>query len=383
MSAASQFGGGVRLGSVVQGFGLMSPEYERLDGRTMTIASNTRLAEKFPIRKLTGTIRTLLATPTSPQIVATANHFVAAAASGASAVQYSADGASWVASTATPTMSVAVLVATPTRIIAYSSGANLAIASSNLTPAATWATVGGPQSITVVGSSMCRACYHAAGSRVVVVHQTSGVSTLDEGSTSSVARTSSARQGVCSTGARLIGITAGSATISVSVDHAVTWADATLPEALSASQGNIASNGSGTVVVSGSPSGLQVSFDHGVSWQIAQIPGVPPSDIWRVQYSAGSGGSAGYFTISTVKGLAMSLDARDWQIDQTPVQGFVATCGVARKGSTIVQIPASGGTTAYSFSESTTEYLLPNIAAFTPSISGVPTPLAQLFIKAL
>lgn len=374
MSAASQFGGGVPFGAHVRGRDLPWPLYERLDGRTKVRADNLRLSAKYPIGKLTGTIRTLAASPTANPVIATANHFVAAGANTANAVQFSSDGASWSATAGTVTVSA--LIQTPTRLIALSSTAQAAIASNGLTPAATWAaTSGSPQSVTA-GSSMCRGTYHAAGARVVAVHPTTGIFTLDDGSTAWTTRTSSARQGVASTGTRLIGITAGSATASMSLDNAATWADFTLLEALSANQGNVASNGAGIVGISGSPSGLQVSYDNMDTWQFVQIPGIPPSDAWRIQFSAG------YFMIPTAKGLAMSTDLRYLQIDPTQVQSLATAVGVAKKGSTIVQIPG-GSTTAYSLLESSTEYRLPDVQEFTPSVSGVPTPLDPTFIKAL
>lgn len=378
----TEFEGGVAFGAHVRGRDLPWPEYERLDGRTKVRADNLRLSAKYPIGKLTGTIRTLAASPTANPVIATANHFVAAGASTANAVQFSSDGASWATSATGGAVAVSALIQTPTRLIALSSTAQPAIASNGLTPAATWAnTASSPQSVTA-GSSMCRGCYHAAGARVVAVQPSTGIFTLDDGSNTWATRTSSARQGVASTGSRLIGITAGTATASMSLDNGVTWADFTLLEALSASQGNIASNGAGLIGISGSPSGLQVSLDNGDTWRIVQIPGLQPSDAWRIQFAPASGGSPACFMMPTVKGLAMSLDLQNWQIDPTQVQTLATAVGVAKKGSTIVQIPG-GSTTAYSLLESSTEYRLPDVQEFSPSVSGVPTPLDPTFIKAL
>lgn len=372
----TEFEGGVAFGAHVRGRDLPWPEYERLDGRTKVRTDNLRLSGKYPIGKLTGTIRTLAASPTANPVIATATHFWAAGVSTANAVQSSADGASWATSATGGAVAVSALIPTPTRLIALSSTAQPAIASNGLTPAATWAnTASSPQSVTA-GSSMCRGCYHAAGARVVAVQPTAGVYTLDDGSTTWVARTSSARQGVASTGTRLIGITAASATASMSLDNGVTWADFQLLEALSTNQGNIASNGAGIVGISGSPSGIQASFDNGDTWKFVQIPGIPPSDAWRIQFSDG------YFMVPTGKGLAMSTDLRNWQIDPTQVQSLATAVGVAKKGSTIVQVPG-GSTTAYSLAESATEYRLPDVQEFSPSVSGTPTPLDPTFIKAL
>lgn len=375
------FGGGgtERVGSVRGGFfGSAGPDYERLDGRTILRSTYPDLSALFPVGKLTGTARTLAAAPASVQLIATANHFVAAGANMANAVQFSSDGASWAASATGGVVTVSALVATPTRLVALSSTANAAIVSSNLTPAATWATTtGSPQAVTA-GSSMCRMCYHAAGTRVVAVHPSTGVFTLDDGSTTWTTRTSSARQGVASTGTRLIGITAATATASVSTDNGVTWADFTLLEALSASQGNIASNGSGTVVISGSPSGLQVSADHGVTWKFVTIPGLAASDTWRVQFSDGR------FLIPTPFGLSQSINGEDWFTE--PIgnsnQALSALVGVAKKGTTLVQIPAAGATGAFSLLESSTDYPLPILRDYIPVTSGTPLAGPQLYIRA-
>lgn len=371
-------GGSERVGSVRGGFyGNATPDYERLDGRTILRATYPDLSALFPVGKLTGTARTLAAAPTSVQLIATANHFVAAGANTANAVQFSSDGASWATSATAGAVAVSALIATPTRLIALSSTAQPAIASSNLTPAATWAnTASSPQSVTA-GSSMCRMCYHAAGTRVVAVHPTLGVYTLDDGSTTWVTRSSSARQGVASTGARLVGISPTSSVISVSLDNGVTWADASLLEALSAAQGNIASNGAGVVVVSGSPAGLQVSLDHGATWKIVTIPGLAATDTWRVQFSDGR------FLIPTAMGLCMSINGEDWFTEPmgNQSQALASTVGVAKKGATLVQIPTAGATGAFSLLESSTEYPLPTLRDYIPVSSGSPLASVHLYIR--
>lgn len=384
MIYASQYGGGLPFGSVIRGRDLPSPEFERYDGRTKVRADNLRLSAKFPIGKLTGTIRALAsANSTNVPAIATANHFITAGTTNTtSAIQYSTDAASWATAT-TPAFSPIALLATPTRLIALGSGASAPIVSANLAPNSTWSTTtGGPTSVST-GTSKSRLCYvPGSPGRAVAVHNTAGVSTLDEGSTTWAARTSSARTGVAFSGTKVIGITAGSATASASTDGGVTFADFPLLEPLSANQGNIASNGSGAVGISGSPSGLQVSYDGGDTLQFVQIPGVPPSDTWQIQFVPANGGSPACFMVPTAKGLAMSLDLRYWQIDPTQVQALSAAVGIAKKGSTILQIPG-GSTTAYSLLESSTEYRLPDVQEFTPSVSGVPTPLDPTFIKAL
>lgn len=367
--------GNAPVGSVVQGIGLSEPGYVRLDGRKLARVDYPRLSPLFPAHKLNGTLRTMSAIPASAAVIATANHFVAAGALSSAAVQFSADGITWAtASTPGTAVSVVALVQTPVRFIALSSGAQEPIASSNLTPAATWSMMaGGPMSFTS-SSSLCRGCYITTLGRVVVVQPTTGVYTLDDGSTVWTSRTSSARQGVAWTGSVVLGISAASSVLATSSDG-ITWTNTALREATSANQGNIASNGAGVVVVSGSPSGLQVSVDHGATWRLTQIPGVPASDQWRVQYSGDR------FLFSTAFGLAQSFDGLNWFLETTQTQSFTASCGLAKKGSDIVQIPG-GATDAYQLAEASTDFLLPNLCLHSSAISGNPVPMAPYFIKA-
>lgn len=131
-----------------------------------------------------------------------------------------------------------------------------------------------------------------------------------------------------------------------------------------------------TVVISGLPSGLLVSTDHGATWQFVQIPGVPASDLWRVQFSGT------YFMLMTTQGLAISPNGKKWFIDPTMIQTLAAGTALAKIGNVIVQVPG-GSTTAYSMVESATDFLLPNRRLLTPSNSGNPVALSPTYIKAL
>lgn len=370
-------GGSGPIGSLMSGFGLLAPEYERLDGHTVLRATYPDLSLKFPIGKLTPTIRTLAGNPTVLQVISTANHFVAAGANTANAVQFSADGATWATAATAVATTVSALVATVARLVALNSTASQPSISNSLAPSGVWSlTTGGPVSV-AAGTSLCRLCYSPTLGLVVACSATQ-VYTLADGATAWTLRaptSSTARQGACWTGTRFVAISAVSAVINLSTDGA-TWTDSTLLEATSTGQGNIASNGSGTVVVSGSPSGLQVSTDHGLTWSIAQITGLPASDQWRVQFSDGR------FFIPTTSGLAMSINGVDWFMEPTQTQAMVVAVGVAKKGTTVVEIPGIASTLAYSFAESSTEYPLPILRGTIPVASGNPLASAALYIKA-
>jgi hypothetical protein len=375
----TEFDGGTPVGTVLQGFGLDPNIFEPLDGRTITRTNRPRLSPMFPIGKHTGTVRTLASNGgTPPALIATANHFVAAATTGStSAIQHSTDGASWTTA-ATPSATVAALLATAARFIALCSSASQPLLTTTLTPSGAWATAtGGPTSV-AVGNHVSRMSYSTTLGRALVVASTRF--SLDDGVTAFVGRSSSsgmgAPVGTCWSGTRYVNIAAGSAVCEFSAD-AITYTAGQLAEATSASQGNIASDGNGTIVVSGCPSGLQVSHDHGDTWRIQPITGVPASDTWRIQRSGDR------FVVSTAQGLVFSLDGRSWFLEPTPVQAMVIASAVAKKGAVTVQIPAGAATVAYSFTESATEFLLPNLRQHMPALSGNPIPLPNYHIKAL
>lgn len=374
MSYASQFSPSVLpLGALVQGINLSEPQYVRCDGLPRARASFPRLSTLFTFGALTGTVRTLAQSgggAQAPIVVATADHFVATSAQAGNSIQHSADGVSWATASTAPSSSISGLIATPFRFIAlnaYSSSSSQPFATTNLTPSGTWsATTNGPTAVPT-GNHISRMAYSPTLARVLLAAGgTAARYTLEDAATAWVARTSTtgmgAAVGACWTGTRFVLIAAGTQTCEYTTDGA-TYTAGLLAEATSASQGNIASDGSGTVVVSGCPSGLQVSRDHGATWAIVQIPGVAPSDTWRVQRMGDR------FVVPTAQGLAFSMYGEVWQPETTPLQAMVTTSAVAKKGSVLVQI--QGGTTAYSFTESATHFNAPRLAQSSPSPYGV------------
>ncbi len=375
MSFVSQFtSGGIPLGALVQGVdvSLGSSQYIRCDGSSVTRVAQPRLSTLFPFGALTGTVRTLTATPPFPQVVATPTHFVASSSSGF--LQYSADGVTWTNISSPPSGNCSGIVVTPTRVIAINTTSVSPYISSSLNMStATWAaSTGGPHSVSS-GDLVCRLSYGTTPGRTLAVTPTD-IYTLDEGSSTWVSRTATgaSRQGACWTGTRFIILDSNTKVLHKSTDG-ITWSDFNIPLSTASGKGNIASNGSGVVVISGLTTGLLVSSDHGDTWTLVGITGITPSADWIVQYS-------GRFFISTDVGIAMSIDGKSWFIDRNSGQSFVLSSGVAMKSGVIMQT-VSSTTTAYSFSESATNFCLPDYDAYTLSPSGTAISMGKYFMK--
>lgn len=373
----SKYDNGLPIGAVLQGYGLDPLQYLPLDGRVVARSAWSMLEKKFPVGKYTGTQRTIPQTAAGGPLIATANHFVAAGVAGTTAIVYSADGATWANATTPASTTPVAICAMAARIVALQSTAAQPVASATLDPTSVWsATTGGPVSVTV-GNHFSRMVYSAALGRMVACAGSSRY-TMDDASTAWTLRTGSGAignpVGVCWTGNRFLLIAANSAATEISTDGITYAAGALLAEATASAQGNIDSDGAGMVVVSGCASGLQVSHDHGATWAVRQIPGVPASDAWRVRWLGDR------FVVPTLLGLAFSKDGDSWFLETTPVQAFVANGGVAKKGAVTVHVPG-GSAPGYSFTESATEFLLPNARSFNPAASGNPVPLPGYYIK--
>lgn len=370
-------GGGAVLGGIVQGVGLAEPGYIACDGRSVSRSTYPSLSSLFPFGKLTGTIRTLAVTPTNYALAATPTYFVASSANvaGTTAIQYSTDGVTWSqASVVTPSIITLNLIWAGTRLVGTGQNAGTqTFATTGDNPGSTWVACTGLVSAVVPRFGLS---YGAGKVLALVSGSTTAAATLDDGSTTWVARTlpsAQDKQAACWTGTRFIVVAGGTATIAKSND-AITWADDTLPEATVASQGGIASNGSGTVVVSGLTSGLLASYDHGATWNRVAIPNVQPDTSWKVQFIGDR------FVVPTTLGLAMSTDGLNWFLEPQVVQARVAACTVARKGATIMQL--QGSATAYSFAESTITFNAPLLQTFAVNAAGASVPMAPSFIRA-
>ncbi|CAN7491716.1 hypothetical protein LJR074_003375 [Acidovorax sp. LjRoot74] len=379
MSAASQFGGGMPLGSTAKGYGLTEPQWVRADGRALTRAGYPRLSTKFPFGRLTGTIRTLGSTPSSYSVAASPTYFVTPLAAGNPGMQYSTDGATWSsASLSTPSASVACVIWAGARFCAVNTTTTQPFVTTGDNPNSTWtSTSGGINS--VPAGLLNLLAYGSTPARIVSIGGSSGTSvyTLDNGATAWTNRTgltSLNRRGVCWSGQKFFIVCENAAVVSSSTDG-ITWAESQIPEAIAASSGDIASNGSGVIVMTGAASGLWVSSDHGVTWCAVGIPGVASSTAWKVTYSGDR------FFIPTAAGVAMSMDGKEWFVESQSLQARALNSGFAKKGSAIVQIQASA--TAYSFTESATDFCVPMLQSYSPAVSGNPIASEPVFIKAL
>lgn len=380
MMFSTQFsGGGVPLGGVVQGYGLTEPMYVRRDGRALSRAAYPRLSTKFPFGRLTGTIRTLPNTPTGYSVAASPTYFVAPTSANNPGIQYSTDGATWSsASVSMPSSSVATLIWAGTRFCAVNTNTTVPYVTTGDNPNSVWtATTGGFNS--VPSGLLNLLAYGSTPGRIVCVSGggSTSVQTLDNGSTAWVSRSglvSLNRRGVCWSGQKFVIVCENAAVVSSSTDG-ITWAESQIPEAIAASSGDIASNGAGVIVMTGAASGLWVSTDHGATWCPVGIPGVASSSAWKVTYSGDR------FFIPTALGVAMSLDGKEWFVEAQSLQARTLNSGFAKKGSAIVQI--QGSATAYSFTESATDFCVPMGDVYVPSASGNPVASAPTFIRAL
>ena len=105
------------------------------------------------------------------------------------------------------------------------------------------------------------------------------------------------------------------------------------------------------------------------------LPGAAFTDA-TLSYSGGM-----FFASGTGLGIFVSQDGLNWQQETTQMQS-AAVSKFAKKGSAIVQI--SGTTTAYSFTESSTDFRAPVLQDWT-LLSGADQataiPLAPYYIK--
>lgn len=380
MAVASQFGGGMPLGSIAFGVDLPEPLYVRADARTCSRAGYPRLSTKYPFGKLTGTIRTLAGVPSNLGIAASPTYFVANAVSSPQGLQYSADGVTWsTAALVVGSGAISCVIWAGTRFVAvYQPGVTPYVTTGD-NPNSNWvATTGGFSAVPAGGLNAL--AYSPTLGRVVSVQGSAvnNVQTLDNGSTVWVSRAGLPNRnlrGVCWTGSKFLAIVDGTNIVATSADG-ITWTDVVTPEALIGGQGGIASNGNGIVVISGTPTGLYVSLDHGVTWASAPVPGLASAaDQWRINYSGDR------FFLATTLGIAMSPDGKNWFIDPHGAQARVLASVFAKKGAVIVQMQLSA--TAYSFSESATDFVVHNLQTYSPAVSGNPVAFANAFIKAL
>lgn len=394
MSYASQFiASGKPVGSTENGFGLLSPKYLPMGSKRLLRTSYPNLQLKFPIGSLTGWARVLATAPLVPLISKMGASLIASGASGTAALQTSANnGVSW-SSVTTASFAVSALVGTAQgvgeRAYALSSAAAQGI---RLSGGVVSNLIGGPTSV-VTGTSMSRLIHASnlasSGNGIIIALPSASGNQLyyvDSGQISMSVLTLSetaVKQAMAWTGQKLLIIKAGTAdmhtseltttgSISIAIGNQI---NVTLPEAISSGQGNIASDQNGTVVITGVASGILLSKNHGGSFDRVLVPGVVPSDTWRVQYSDG------YFMIETAQGIIISNDGENWFLDDQTLQTNNVATGIAKMGSTIVQIVAAS-TAAYSMDEQADRFNIPFMRDYQWSPFGSNTPQAQKYIRA-
>lgn len=379
MSSASQFFGGDPIGTIKMGINLPADKWIPCDGRSVSRAAWPRLSPTSPIGLFTGTARTLVETAANQSVTASPTYFVATGnGAGTDRLQYSADGATWVkTSVSHASGATSGVLWAGSRFIATFSDAVRPHVTSGDNPGSTWiATTGGPDSYNATGYGMA---YSPELGRTVAINATSAV-TLDDGATAWTARTTTgltSATSVCWTGSRFLIAKTSGANLFSSADG-ITWSSTSF--ALLSPNEQLVSNGAGVVVALYSDAvvakRVQVSTDHGATWTIVPLPG--PMSTANTTLSC-SGGM--FFVSGTGLGFFVSQDGLSWQQEITPMQS-AAVSKFAKKGSAIVQI--SNTTTAYSFTESATDFRAPTLQDWV-LLSGADAtqaiPLAPYYIK--
>lgn len=378
MSSASQFFDRDPIGTIKMGIGLPADKWIPCNGGSVSRAAWPRLSPTFPTGTFTGTARTLVETAPNQSITASPTYFVATGSSGGTnSLQYSTNGATWVKTGVSHASgATSEVLWAGSRFIAAFSGAVRPRVTSGDNPGSTWiATTGGPDSYNAASYGMA---YSPTLGRTVAINATQAF-TLENGGTAWTVRSTPELSGatsVCWTGSRFL-ITKSSSTNLFSSADGITWSSTSV--ALSAQSSQLVSNGAGVVVALYSDGGvtkrLQVSTDHGANWTVVTLSGAAfttPS----LSYSGGM-----FFVSGTGLGFFVSQDGLNWQQETTPMQS-AAPSKFAKKGSAIVQIADT--TTAYSFTESSTDFRAPALQDWT-LLSGADEataiPLAPYYIK--
>ena len=360
MSSASQFFGGDPIGTIKMGIGLPADKWIPCDGRSVSRAAWPALSALFPIGALTGTVRTQIAS-NNKQVAASPTYFVASTGASVQSMQYSTDGATW-ATTSLVTINdtVSRVIWAGSRFVAMMTGQQPVVTTGD-NPNSTWTnTINGPGAAT---ATTCGLAYSPTLG-LTVSHSAANVYTLADGSTTWVSRGAVAptgANGVVWTGTRFIIPGNGTGSSRVSTDG-ITWANESIPSMnfTPGVQNVLASNGSGVVVLSQVNAAPKVSTDHGATWRDTVIPG------WRIS-NASVNYSGDRFFLSSLGGLAMSLDGVTFAVE-TIALSLGAPCGCAKKGAVIVQV--IDATTAYSLTESGTNFNTPNLPIYTNGLSA-------------
>ena len=379
MSSASQFFGGDPIGTIKMGIGLPADKWIPCDGRSVSRAAWPALSATQPIGTFTGTARTLVEAAPNQSITASPTYFVATGSSGGgSSLQYSTNGATWVKTGVSHAAGfTSDVLWAGSRFVATFGVAVRPHVTTGDNPGSTWiATTGGPDSYNALGYGIA---YSPTLGRTVAINATQAF-TLDDGATAWTVRSTAGltnATSVCWTGSRYLITKSTGANLFSSADG-ITWSSTSF--ALMGPSAQLVSNGAGVVVAPYSDGGvtkrMQVSTDHGATWTVMPLPGAGFAAGTTLSYSGGM-----FFVSGTGLGFFVSQDGLSWQQETTPMQPATVS-KFAKKGSTIVQF--ANTTTAYSFTESATDFRAPTLQDWT-LLSGadatIAIPLAPYYIK--
>ncbi|WP_409482637.1 hypothetical protein [Noviherbaspirillum sp. ST 5-3] len=354
------------VGTIINAVNSISDaKWLRCDGSDKNRADYPDLSALFPANVFTATARTLAATPNNKQaIAADSTYFVAGAASGTTAMQYSTDGATWSqTSLVTPASTVVnSLIYAGSRFIAGVSGSAQPLVAAN--PASTWTvTTGGTTTTLSQGLA-----YASSLAQTLLIPDAAGTSvyTLADGATAWTAQTvpSTTKYGGCWTGQKYIVLS--SLGLLASSDG-VTWA-LTYPTSIQQSSfatSSIASDGNGTVVIfyssgaSAKGSAILVSSDHGATWTQILTPAefLALSGVLAVTYINGK------FFITCQNEFILVSDSTGlkWSAEPLGMRGIakLPVRSIAYKAGVYLALQNGGNTSALSATENTAKFRLP------------------------
>lgn len=328
------------------------------------------LAE-IPHGVFTSTARTLTATPDVAVCAASPTYFVAGAAAGVAAAQYTAAGATWIQTSLVSPASCQVnsIFWNGIRWFFGCSGSSHTCVTTGDNPNSTWTEVSSDTTTTLKQAF----AYISALALTVMVPNGTGTSvyTIPDGSTTATARTttSSSKQAICATSNKFFILTATAGlTLQTSVDG-VNWVDTT-PAGFGTLAGtSIASDGIQTVIIT-CDTYMLVSNDNGASWAkvwpsqefylaSTEVHGTAFTSINRVTFINGK-----FFITSSGTGTfrcAVSSNGRNWFVEPVGSRGALNTVFqvLAYKSGLYVGM-TSGSTAALSATEDTTKFRMPS-----------------------
>lgn len=380
-------------------------KYIALDGRDCNRSDYPELATYFPAGVFTSTARTLAGAPANAVIAADGTNFLASAAAGVSALQFSATGTSWANSGGwTAATAFNSLIYAGARFIAAPSAGETQphVTSNTVDPSlkSNWtATTGGTTTTLTQGLAYSPSLGKTVLCKEGSLATSSALFYLNDGATAWSAcsgGSTATRYGVCWSGQKFIALTSSTGFLQTSSDGA-TFADLYISNVTTAqipTSSSIASDGNGTVVIAigdGYQSYVTVSKDHGTTWREMLLPvepalfGVGFKPVGSVSYVNGKfimpltiGSSTWAYQV------AVSADGLNWFIEPMGTRGIPAVTfgAIAYKSGTYCAIKTTAA--ALTSVENSSKFRLPKYinASLSPTANMTFADSTPRYIKA-